>query len=122
MDNDDSWYNLIPHPVVHNKPLVFSPTRLSRQVCMYLILLIMPDCTHGSSCHNFGTMLNLAIIQKMYLKKLLELVNQNTDSYQVANDYSSPVYLDNFMSPEYFTDGFKQTFGNITYYLEKLGI
>ena len=30
MDNDDSWYNLIPHPVVHNKPLVFSPTRLSR--------------------------------------------------------------------------------------------
>ena len=26
------------------------------------------------------------------------------------------------MSPEYFTDGFKQTFGNITYYLEKLGI
>ena len=26
------------------------------------------------------------------------------------------------MSPEYFTDGFNQTFGNITYYLEKLGI
>ena len=23
MDNDDSWYNLIPHPVVQNKPLVF---------------------------------------------------------------------------------------------------
>ena len=30
MDNDASWYNLIPHPVVHNKPLVFSPSRLSR--------------------------------------------------------------------------------------------
>ena len=30
MDNDDSWYNLIPLPVVHYKPLVFSPTRLSR--------------------------------------------------------------------------------------------
>ena len=30
MDKDDSWYNLIPHPVVHNKPLVFSPTRFSR--------------------------------------------------------------------------------------------
>ena len=30
LDNDDSWYNLIPHPVVHNKPIVFSPTSLSR--------------------------------------------------------------------------------------------
>ena len=30
MHNDDSWYNLIPHPAVHSKPLVFSPTRLSR--------------------------------------------------------------------------------------------
>ena len=29
MDNDGSWYNLIPHPFLHNKPLVFSPTRLS---------------------------------------------------------------------------------------------
>ena len=29
MDNDDSWYNLIPHPVLHDIPLVFSPTRLS---------------------------------------------------------------------------------------------
>ena len=26
------------------------------------------------------------------------------------------------MSPEYFTDGFNETFGNITYYLEKLGV
>ena len=25
------------------------------------------------------------------------------------------------MSPDYSTDGFKETFGNITYYLEKLG-
>ena len=30
MDNDDSWYNLIPHALVRNKPSVFSPTRLSR--------------------------------------------------------------------------------------------
>ena len=30
MDNDDSWYNLIPRTVVHNKPLVFSRTRFSR--------------------------------------------------------------------------------------------
>ena len=49
------------------------------------------------------------------------MVNQKTDSSQVVNDYSSPVYLDNFMSPEYFTDGFKETFGNITDFLEKLG-
>ena len=26
------------------------------------------------------------------------------------------------MSPEYFTDGIKQTFGKITYYVEKSGI
>ena len=71
MDNDNSWYNLILHPVFHNTPLAFSPTRLSRQVCMYLILLIMPDCKQGKNCHSFGTMLNLAIIQKIYLKKLL---------------------------------------------------
>ena len=50
------------------------------------------------------------------------MVNQSTDSSQVVNDYSSPVYLENFMSPEYFTDGFKETFGIITFYLEKLGI
>ena len=30
MDNDDSWYTLIPHPAVYGKPLAFSPTRLSR--------------------------------------------------------------------------------------------
>ena len=30
MNNDDSWYNLIPHPVSHTEPSVFSPTRLSR--------------------------------------------------------------------------------------------
>ena len=26
MDNDESWYKLIPHSVVHNKPLIFLPT------------------------------------------------------------------------------------------------
>ena len=30
MDNDDSWYNLIPHSVVRNKPLALSPTMFSR--------------------------------------------------------------------------------------------
>ena len=60
--------------------------------------------------------------ENVFKKITRELVNQNTHSYQVANDCSSPVYVDNFMSLEYFTDGFKETFGNITCHLEKLGI
>ena len=67
----------------------------------------MPDCTQRNNCHSYGTMLKLATIQKITKKITRELVNQNTDSSQVVNDYSSAVYLDKFMSPEYFTDGFK---------------
>ena len=117
MDNSDSWYNFIPHPVVHNKPLIFSLTGLSRpSLHVPYSFNIAGLCTRKQLSH-FWNDVKFGYYSKIVLKETTrELVNQNTDSYQVANDYSSPMYLDNFMSPENFTDGFKQTFGNITFF------
>ena len=121
LEYDDCWYNLIPHPVVHNKPLVFSPTRLFRPS------FYVPYSSNNAGLYTrkqlskFWNDVNFGYYSKnVFLKISRELVNHNTDSYQVVNGYSSPVYLEHFMSPEYFTDGLKQTFGNIIYYLEKL--
>ena len=123
MDNKDSWYALIPRPVVHNKPLVFSPTRLSRTSLHLSFSSNNAGLYTGKQLSQFWNDVKLGYYSKSVIEKITrELVNQNTDSYQVKNDYSSPVYLDNFMSSENFTDGFKQTFRKITFYLENLGI
>ena len=98
MDIDGSWYNLIPHPVVHNKPFVSSPIRLSR-TCSHV-----PYSSNNAGLYtrkqlsHFWSDVKSGYSSKNVFKKITrKLVNQRTDSYQVENGYSSPVYLDNFL-------------------------
>ena len=68
MDTDDFLYHLIPHPVVHNQAVVFSRTKISHASLHVPYFSVLPECTHTNICHNFGTRLSLAIIQKIYLQ------------------------------------------------------
>ena len=98
MDNDDSWYILIPHPVVQNKSLVFWPTILARSSLHVHYSSNNAGLYTGKQLSQFWNDVEFGYYSKNVFKKITrELVNQNTDSYQVANDYSSSVYLDNFM-------------------------
>ena len=92
MDNDDSWYNLIHHPVVDNKPLVFSPTRLSRPSLHLPFSSIIAGLYTRKLLSQCWNNVSFGSCSKNIIKKITcEMVSQNTDSYQVLNDYSSPV-------------------------------
>ena len=44
------------------------------------------------------------------------------DIYASAMGINRQIYLDSLLSPTFFTDQFKGTFGIITFYLEKIGV
>ena len=89
MYNDYSWYNLTPNPVVQNKLAVFSPTRLSRP---NLHVPYSPNNAGLYTRKQFSQFCNDVKFgshsKNLYKKTTRELVNQNTDSCQVVNDYS----------------------------------
>ena len=51
-----------------------------------------------------------------------QIDHTQNDIFASARGINRQIYLDSLLSPQFFSNSFKRTFGTITYYLEKIGM
>ena len=126
MDDKDSWFTLTPNPVHRDRPAIFGPKNIqpltspslggSQNAGMY---------TQNQIFEFWDNILISAASRNALQKFSRELITPSMarngpDSYS----YYAPrtdFYVDNMISPDYFSSQFVKTFGSIAYILEKCG-
>ena len=69
--------------------------------------------------HNY---LQIKHAWKSVVMNQCELDRTQNDIFASAMGINRQIYLDSLLSPQFFSNSFKRTFGTITYYLEKIGM
>ncbi len=129
LDNEESWYKLVPFPAPTKAPLKFSPKIIRQTIPFHTFDSVQAGIYNQKDLETFWTRLQLGIREDGILKVLIQKLTY--DRYSKRRDgspnFNSPnrnpnLYFDNFISPEYWENKFKGTFGVIAFYMEKLAL
>ena len=127
MDDKDSWYSLTPQITHRDRPAIFAPKDVSpftnpqfpnsQKAGMY---------TRGQLSEFWDTIL-MSSASKNALQKFTRklIVPLNTKSGNEKATFYAPrtdFFVDNMISPSFFENAFKDTFGEIEYFLQQCGI
>ena len=129
LENDNSWFKLLLDPIPFNKTLLFKPTELghttqfrtfdTRRDGMYTpkqVKIFWDNIIHASASDTVIRKLTRTILTQGntarisdpgYLERLLSLDDR--------------LLMDRFLTPSFFVDKFKETFGHLGYYIQCLG-
>ena len=127
MDDDNSWYLLSPQPSVFKSPSVFKPIEIKRTTNAYKMTSSARAGMYTQrQLDQFWDSIVINSASKDALQKITrELVNPS--GYTGTTIYSPEfgqrrLYLDSFISSNYFYDQFIDEFGVVGYWLERLGV
>ena len=126
MDQEDPWYTLAPGIVYQDRPAVFGPKDISSVAVHSFSGSQDAGMYTRSELSSFWDSILVSAASrndlKKFAKKLIVLIDsRNPKSFP----YFSPrtdFFVDNMISPGYFKDRFKDTFGPVAYILEDCGI
>ena len=129
LDNEKSWYHLMPAPVPFKTPFLFSPLSIGHIINSVGYESQRAGIYTPNQLKDFWDNILHSSASKSVLQKIShEVLSSREIDYSEKDIYSSAmginrqIYLDSLLSPNYFVTQFTGTFGIITYYLEKLGI
>ena len=129
LENDSSWYQLLPDPMPFNKPLLFKPTELghithfrifdSRRAGMYTpkqMKIFWHNIIHAS-------------VSDTVLKKLTRTISTQGNTIRISDpgnlerllSLDDRLLMDHLLTPSIFVDKFQETFGLLGYYFQCLG-
>ena len=126
--DDNSWYHLMPAQVPLQPPKIFSSTVVS---CSKIYRLRITTCRnlHTKSTKKLWDSILHSEASKSVLTEISREVQEGRsidysqkDIYASAMGINRQIYLDFLLSPTFFTEQFKGTFGIMTFYLEKIGV
>ena len=127
MEDENSWLTITPTLEHRNRPAVIGPkdvTLVSRRACGGAGDAGI--CTRAQLSEFWDDILISAASKKALQKFSRELIVPNTAIHgPEQNSFYAPrtdFYLDNMVSPSYFKNQFKDTFGSVAYVLEFCGI
>ena len=127
---ENSWYKLSPAPEPQNPPLIFEPTEIghitsfptydTQRAGMYTpgqIKDFWDNVIHNSASDSILKKLTRRLLTNGQRVRILE-----SENLERAMSMNNQFYFDSLLSPNYFTNQFKSVFGEVSFYLEKLGI
>ena len=129
IDNENSWYHLMPAPVLLQQPKIFSSRVISsipkftgyesQRAGIYTpnqLKSFWDNILHSEASKSVLTKISREVLEGRSIDY------SQKDIYASAMGINRQIYLDSLLSPAFFTDQFKGTFGIITFYLEKIGV
>ena len=129
IDNENSWYHLMPAPVPLQPPKIFSSRVISsipkftgyesQRAGIYTpnqLKSFWDNILHSEASKSVLTKISREVLEGRSIDY------SQKDIYASAMGINRQIYLHSLLSPTFFTDQFKGTFGIITFYLEKIGV
>ena len=129
IDNDNSWYHLMPAPVPLQPPKILSSMVVSSVPKFTGYELQRAGIYTPNQLKSFWDNLAFGSIKISFNKnfkrssrrKKFRLLSKRY-LYASAMGIYRQIYLDSLLSPTFFTEQVKDTFGIITFYLKKIGV
>ena len=126
VDDDNSWVELTPQITKVRTPALFKPHIVIQQIANIITASIQASIytyKEMMSCwnsENFNS--NMKGVLKHFTKSMLDS-RESFSNISDKNYYNSrTIYLDPFISPDFFNNQFVETFGKIQYIIERCGI
>ena len=125
---DDSWYSLVPFLHNTNGLKKFSPRTINRYTPFHTYTSGRAGIYIKKDIWAFFTRMSMGQTEKGILKKISKQMAQDfyrqkgSQTTNWRDHVTTKVYLDGLISPNYWTNQFKSTFGTIAFYLEKMAI
>ena len=129
IDNDNSWHHLMPALVPLQPPKIFSSRVVSsvpkftgyesQRAGIYTpnqLKSFWDNILHSEASKSVLTKISREVLEGRSIDY------SQKDIYASAMGINRQIYLDSLLSPTFFTEQFKGTFGIITFYLEKIGV
>ena len=126
--DEDTWYKLTPAPVAMVKPGMFKPNKYTGTSTIEFTRSENAGLYTENQLRDFWSLIIGGNAHKSLLKKLTSTVinvhgNRADKPFsQAMNHNLNRVYIDSFISPDYFENKFTETFGTISYYMQKCSL
>ena len=129
LENDNSWYQLLPEPMPFNKPLLFKPTELGHITQYPTFDTRRAGMYTPNQMKNFWDNVIHNSASDTLLKKLTRTILTRGNSVRISEpgnlerllSLSDRLLLDHLLTPSFFVDKFKETFGELGYIIQCLG-
>ena len=129
LENDNSWYQRLPDPMPSNEPLLSKPTEIghitqfptfdTKRAAMYTpkqIKKFWDNIIHASASDTVLKKLTRTILTQGNTVRLSD--PGNLECFLSLDDR---LLMDHLMTPSFFVDKFKETFGLLRCYIQCLG-
>ena len=128
-ENDNSWYQLLPDPMLLSKLLLFKPTEIRHITQFPTFNTMRAEMYTPKQMKNFQDIIFHASASDTLLKKLTRtiLTQGNTVRIPDPGNLERPLSLndrllvDRLLTPSFFVDKFKEIFGLFGCYIQCLG-
>ena len=129
LENDNSWYQLLPEPMPFNKPLLFKPTELGHITQFPTFDTRRAGMYTPNQMKNFWDNVIHNSASDTLLKKLTRTILTRGNSVRISEpgnlerllSLNDRLLLDHLLTPSFFVDKFKETFGELGYIIQCLG-
>ena len=128
LEDGNSWYQLLPDPMLFNKPLLFKPTELGHITQFPSFDTRRAGMYTPKQMKNFWNIIMHASASDTDLKKLTRTIWTQGNTVRISGpanverllSLDDRLLIDHFLTPSFFVDKFKETFGLLGYYIECL--
>ena len=128
LENDNSWYQLLPDPMPFNKPLLFKPTELGHIAQLPTFDTRRAGKSTPKQMEIFCDNIIPASAFDTVLKKLTRTILTQGNTVRISDpenferlfSLDDRLLMDHLLTPSFFVDKFKDTFGLLGYYIQCL--
>ena len=129
LENDNSWYQLLPDPMPFNKSLFFKPTELGHITQFPTFDTRRAGMCTAKQMKNFWDNIIHASASDTVLKKFTRTILTQGNTVRISDpgnlkrllSLDDRFLMDHFLTPSFFVDKFEETFGLLGYYIQCLG-
>ena len=129
LENDNSWYQLLPDPMPFNEPLLFKPTELGHITQFPTLDTRRAGMYTPKQMINFRDYTIHASASDTVLKKVTRTILTQGNAVRISDpgnidcllSLDNRLLMDHLLTPSLFADKCKETFGLLGYYIQCLG-
>ncbi len=130
VENEESWFRFSPAPTHFNAPLLFAPKDITPKTKNDFYHTQKAGMYTPKQLQTFWDDIILHSASKDALKKITMKILENNKYDHSSSSHSfydtryvpQHLYVDSLISPDFFNNKFKETFGFLGYWMEKLAI
>ena len=129
LENDNSWYQLLPDPMLFNKPLLFKPTELGHITQFPTFDSRRAGMSTPKQMRNFWDNIIHASTSDTVQKKLTRTISTQGKTVRISDpgkierllSLDDILLMDHLSTPPFFVDKVKDTFDLLGYCIHCLG-